>query len=50
VDALADHDCDLTAHTMATHILSGKARLLERVKGQGVEVLEPCLRITKENE
>ena len=50
VDALADHDCDLTAHTMAAHILSGKARLLERVKGQGVEVLEPCLRITKENE
>ena len=50
VDALSEHDCDLTEHTMAAHILAGKARLLERVKGQGLEVSEPGLRSTKENE
>ena len=35
VDALSNHDCDLAERTMAAHILGGKARLLERVKGQG---------------
>jgi DNA-binding GntR family transcriptional regulator len=50
VEALRDHDCDLSERTMAAHILAGKARLLERVKGQDPEVSEPGLRTTKENE
>src|SRR6202035_5377630 len=44
VDALSDHDCDLSERAMAAHILAGKARLLERVKGQGPEVSDPGLR------
>jgi len=50
VEALCDHNCDLSERTMADHILAGKARLLERVKGQGAEVAKPDLRTTKENE
>ena len=50
VDALSDHDCDLSERAMAAHILAGKARLLERVKVQGPEVSNPGLRTTKENE
>ena len=50
VDALSDHDCDLSERAMAAHILAGKARLLERVKVQGPEVSDPGLRTTKENE
>jgi DNA-binding GntR family transcriptional regulator len=50
VEALRNHDCDLSERTMAAHILAGKARLLERVKGQDPEVSEPGLRTTKENE
>jgi DNA-binding GntR family transcriptional regulator len=50
VEALRDHDGDLSERTMADHILAGKARLLERVKGQGLEVSEPGLRTSKENE
>src|SRR4030088_1289168 len=50
VDALSGHDCDLSERAMAAHILAGKARLLERVKGQGPEVSDPGLRTTKENE
>jgi DNA-binding GntR family transcriptional regulator len=50
IEALRDHNCDLSERTMADHILAGKARLLERVKAQGPEVSEPGLRTTKENE
>jgi DNA-binding GntR family transcriptional regulator len=50
VDALSDHDCDLSERTMAAHILGGKTRLLERVKGQGPQISERDLRSTKENE
>jgi DNA-binding GntR family transcriptional regulator len=50
VEALRDHNCDLSERTMTDHILAGKARLLERVKGQGDEVSEPGLRTSKENE
>jgi DNA-binding GntR family transcriptional regulator len=50
VEALRDHNCDLSEHTMTDHILAGKARLLERVKAQGAEVSEPGLRTSKENE
>jgi len=50
VEALRDHNCDLSERTMADHILAGKARLLERVKGQGLEASEPGLRTSKENE
>jgi DNA-binding GntR family transcriptional regulator len=50
IEALRDHNCDLSERTMTDHILAGKARLLERVKGQGPEVSEPGLRTTKENE
>jgi DNA-binding GntR family transcriptional regulator len=50
VEALRDHNCDLSERTMADHILAGKARLLERVKERGPEVSEPGLRTTKENE
>jgi DNA-binding GntR family transcriptional regulator len=50
VEALRDHNCDLSERTMTDHILAGKARLLERVKGQGLEASEPGLRTSKENE
>lgn len=50
VEALRDHNGDLTERTMTDHILAGKARLLERVKGQGPEVSEPGLRTSKEKE
>ncbi|HXM95417.1 MAG TPA: FCD domain-containing protein [Candidatus Dormibacteraeota bacterium] len=50
VEALRDHNCDLSEHTMVDHILAGKARLLERVKEQGPEGSEPGLRATKESE
>jgi DNA-binding GntR family transcriptional regulator len=50
VEALRDHNCDLSERTMADHILAGKARMLERVKGQGLEVSEPGLRTSKESE
>jgi len=50
VEALRDHNGDLTERTMTDHILAGKTRLLERVKGQGPEVSEPGLRTSKENE
>jgi DNA-binding GntR family transcriptional regulator len=50
IEALRDHSCDLSERTMADHILAGKVRLLERVKGQGPEVSEPSLRTRKENE
>src|ERR1700722_11144380 len=50
VEALRDHNCDLSERTMTDHILAGKARLLERVKGQGLEASEPGLRTGKETE
>jgi DNA-binding GntR family transcriptional regulator len=50
IEALRDHSCDLSERTMADHILAGKVRLLERVKGQGPEASEPSLRTSKENE
>jgi DNA-binding GntR family transcriptional regulator len=50
VDALRDHSCDLSERTMTDHILAGKARLLERVKGPEPEVSEPGLRTSKEND
>ena len=50
VEALRDHNGDLSERTMADHILAGKARLLERVKSQGLEASEPGLRTSKENE
>ena len=50
VEALRDHNGDLSERTMADHILAGKARLLERVKGHGLEASEPGLRTSKENE
>ena len=50
IEALRDHSCDLSERTMTDHILAGKARLLERVKGQGLEASEPGLRTSKENE
>jgi len=40
VEALRDHNCDLSERTMADHVLAGKARLLERVKKEGPEVSE----------
>jgi DNA-binding GntR family transcriptional regulator len=49
VEALRDHDRDLSERTMAAHILAGKMRLLERVKGQDPKVSEPGLRTSKEN-
>ena len=50
IEALRDHSCDLSERTMTDHILAGKVRLLERVKGQGPEASEPSLRTSKENE
>jgi DNA-binding GntR family transcriptional regulator len=50
VEALRDHNCDLSERTMADHILAGKGRLLDRVREQGPEVSEPGLRTPKENE
>jgi DNA-binding GntR family transcriptional regulator len=50
VEALRDHDRDLSERTMAAHILAGKMRLLERVKGQDPKVSEPGLRTSDENE
>ena len=50
VEALRDNDCDLSERTMAAHILAGKARLLERVKGQDPEASEHGLRTAEENE
>jgi len=50
VEALRDHNADLSERTMADHILAGKARLLERVKGQGLDASEPGLRTCKEKE
>jgi DNA-binding GntR family transcriptional regulator len=50
VEALRDHNGDLTERTMTDHILAGKTRLLERVKAQGAEVSEPGLHTSKENE
>jgi len=50
IEALRDHNCDLSERTMADHILAGKARLLQRVKEQGPEVSEPGLGNIKENE
>ena len=50
IEALRDHNCDLAEHTMADHILAGKARLLERVREPGPEVSEPGLHTTKEKE
>jgi len=50
VEALRDHNCDLSERTMADHILAGKARLLERVNEQNPEGSKPGLRTTKESE
>ena len=50
IEALRDHNCDLSERTMADHILAGKARLLERGREPGPEVSEPGLHTTKENE
>jgi DNA-binding GntR family transcriptional regulator len=50
VEALRDHNGDLAECTMADHILAGKARLLERVKGQSLGASEPGLRTSKEKE
>jgi DNA-binding GntR family transcriptional regulator len=50
VEALRDHNGDLSERTMTDHILAGKARLLERVKAQVLEASEPGLRTSEENE
>ena len=50
IEALRDHSCELSERTMADHILAGKARLLQRVKDRGPEVLESGLHTTKESE
>jgi DNA-binding GntR family transcriptional regulator len=50
VEALRDHNSDLSERTMADHVLAGKARLLERVEEPGPELSEPGLHITKEKE
>jgi DNA-binding GntR family transcriptional regulator len=55
IEALRDHNCDLSERTMADHILAGKARLLERVEEPRPELPEPGLHTNglhtkKENE
>jgi DNA-binding GntR family transcriptional regulator len=55
IEALRDHNCDLSERTMADHILAGKARLLERVEEPRPELSEPGLHTNglhtnKENE
>src|ERR1700738_572752 len=50
VDALSDHDCDLSERAMTDHVLAGKARMLDRVKEQGPEVSETGLGSFKESE
>jgi DNA-binding GntR family transcriptional regulator len=47
IEALRDHNSDLSERTMADHILAGKARLLERVEEPGTEVSDPGLRASK---
>jgi len=49
VEALRDHNSELSERTMTNHILAGKARLLERGGEAGPEVQEPGLRNIKEN-
>jgi DNA-binding GntR family transcriptional regulator len=41
VEALSDHNCDLSERTMAEHILAGKHRLLERAHEQDPEISAP---------
>src|ERR1700737_4355311 len=43
VEALRDHSCELSERTMADHVLSGKARLLESVKKPDPEVSDSKL-------
>jgi DNA-binding GntR family transcriptional regulator len=54
IEALRDHNSDLSERTMTDHILAGKARLLERVEEPSPEpspeVSEPGLHTTKEKE
>jgi DNA-binding GntR family transcriptional regulator len=50
IEALRDHSCELSERTMADHILAGKARLLQRVKEEGLEVSETGLGTSKESE
>src|SRR6202049_4560783 len=50
IEALRDHSCELSERMMADHILAGKARLLQRVKEEGLEVSESGLNTTKESE
>jgi DNA-binding GntR family transcriptional regulator len=50
IEALREHNSDLSERTMVDHILAGKARLLERVMAEGLDVSEPGLRTIKESE
>src|SRR5258708_24790159 len=50
IEALREHNCDLSERAMADHILAGKARLLDRVREPGPEVSQPGLHTTKEKE
>jgi DNA-binding GntR family transcriptional regulator len=44
IEALRDHDCELSERTMAHHILAGKERLLEGVMKQEIKVSEASVR------
>jgi len=52
IEALSDHNCEVSERMMADHILAGKDRLLERVREEGLTVSEAgvsSLRRTSEN-
>src|SRR6266436_2232145 len=38
IEALREHSCELSERTMTDHILAGKARLMARVKEEGLQV------------
>ena len=50
IEALHEHSCELSERTMTDHILAGKARLMARVKEEGVEVSDTGTITPKESE
>ena len=50
IDALREHSCELSERTMTDHILAGKARLMARVKEEGLQVSDTGTITPKESE
>jgi len=50
IEALREHSCELSERTMTDHILAGKARLMARVKEEGLQVSETGTITPKESE